>query len=144
MPEADEAITVLSAEQCWNLLSGQSLGRLATSIGGRPEIFPVNFAVQGDTVLFRSAEGTKLITTVINNEVAFEVDSYDEVGGWSVIIKGTAEILESARDVEEAEQAPLRPWIPTLKLRFVRITPSEISGPRFTFGPEPERGSTFA
>lgn len=137
-------MTVLSDDECWQLLSGESLGRLATGAGGQPEIFPVNFVVQNQTVLFRSAEGTKLITTVINNVVAFEADGHNDVGAWSVIVKGKAHVLEIAADVQEAEEAHLLPWIPTLKLRFVRIIPSEITGRRFTFGPEPDRESTFA
>ena len=137
-------MTVLSNTECWQLLSGQSLGRLATSIGGHPEIFPVNFVVQNHTVLFRSAEGTKLITTVINNLVAFESDDYDDAGGWSVIVKGKAHVLETFAEIQEAEDADLRCWIPTLKLRFVRIVPSEITGRRYTFGQEPDRESSFA
>lgn len=137
-------MTVLSDDECWQLLSDESLGRLATSIGAQPEIVPVNFVVQNRTVLFRSAEGTKLISTVINNVVAFEADGYNDAGAWSVIVKGAAHVLETAADIQEAEAAHLRPWIPTLKLRFVRIIPSEITGRRFTFGPEPDRESTFA
>ncbi len=144
MPAAGEPITVLSDDECWQLLSGESLGRLATNIGGQPEIFPVNFVVQNQTVLFRSAEGTKLITMVINNVVAFEADGHNDVDGWSVVVRGKARVLETAADIQEAEEAHLRPWVPTLKLRFVRIMPSEITGRRFTFGPEPDRESTFA
>jgi uncharacterized protein len=144
MPSGGELMTALSNTECWQLLSSRSLGRLATSIGGQPEIFPVNFVVQNHTVLFRSAEGTKLITSVINNLVAFESDDYDNAGGWSVIVKGKAHILETFVDIQEAEDADLRCWIPTLKLRFVRIVPSEITGRRYTFGPEPDRESSFA
>jgi len=144
MPSADEPIVVLSDSECWQLLSGQSLGRLATSTGGQPEIFPVNFAVQNRTVLFRSAEGTKLMTTVINNAVAFEVDGHSAVDGWSVVVKGKAHVLETAEEIQEAQKANLRPWVPTMKLRFVRITPSEITGRRFVFGPEPDREASFA
>lgn len=144
MSAAGEPITILSGDECWQLLSGESLGRLATSVGGQPEIFPVNFVVQNQTVLFRSAEGTKLITALINKVVAFEADRHDAVGGWSVVVKGEAHVLEIAADIQEAEDAHLRPWVPTLKLRFVRIMPSEITGRRFTFGPEPDRELAFA
>ena len=135
---------MVSNAECWQLLSGRSLGRLATSIGGQPEIFPVNFVVQNHTVLFRSAEGTKLITIVMNNLVAFESDDHDNACGWSVIVKGKAHILETFADIQEAEDADLRSWISTLKQRFVRIVPSEITGRRYTFGFEPDRESSFA
>ena len=54
------------------------------------------------------------------------------------------EILDIGRPigfVHAAERAQLLPWVPTEKLRFVRITPSEISGRRFQFGPEPDHGA---
>ena len=38
-------------------------------LGGQPEIFPVNFATQRPTVLFRTAEGTKLFSAVVNDQV---------------------------------------------------------------------------
>lgn len=135
-----EPVTALTDDQSWKLLSGVQLGRLVTSIGGRAEIFPVNFAVQRGTILFRSAEGTKLFGTVVNDHVLFEADDHDAVGGWSVIVRGTAEILYTAEEIEEAEQAGLHPWIATLKLRYVRITPTEVTGRRFVFGPEPDSG----
>ena len=32
-------------------------------------------------------------------------------------------------------------WTATEKLRFVRVTPTAITGRRFVFGPEPDRGT---
>ncbi|MGH3594788.1 MAG: pyridoxamine 5'-phosphate oxidase family protein, partial [Mycobacterium sp.] len=61
MTAAGEPITILSESESWQLLASQSLGRLVTSVDGQPEIFPVNFVVQNRTVLFRTAQGTKLV-----------------------------------------------------------------------------------
>ncbi len=97
---------------------------------------------QNHTVLFRTAEGTKLFSTVMNDKVLFEVDDHNVVGGWSVIIRGTARVLSSSDEIHEAERAQLLPWVATEKLRFVRITPHELSGRRFVFGPEPDHGPT--
>lgn len=134
-------VTVLSTEDSLALLSSAHLGRLVTVLDGRPEIFPVNYVVQRGTVLFRTAEGTKLFSTVMNEHVLFEADDHDAAGGWSVIVRGNAEVLFGAEDIEDAEQAGLHPWVATQKLRFVRITLTEVSGRRFRFGPEPEDGS---
>ena len=134
-------ITVLSADESWDLLNSVSLGRLVTHIGDQLEIFPVNFVTQNGTLLFRTAEGTKLFSTVMNDKVLFEVDDHTVSEGWSVIIRGTAQVLTAADDVHEAERAQLLPWVATEKLRFVRVTPSEVSGRRFQFGPEPDHGS---
>ena len=134
-------IAVLDDRQAWDLLSSVALGRLVTSFGGQLEIFPVNFAVQDGTVLFRTAEGTKLFTTVMNEKVIFEADDHTASEGWSVIVRGTARMLNSSEDIHEAEQAGLIPWVATEKLRYVRITPTEISARRFRFGSPPDHGS---
>ena len=74
---ADDPVTVLSEDESWSLLSNMSLGRIATNLGGKPEIFPVNFATQRRTVLFRTAHGTKLYSAVMGGSVAFEADYHD-------------------------------------------------------------------
>ena len=139
-------VTVLSEDECWSLLSSTSLGRLVTVLGGKPEIFPVNFVAQRRTVLFRTAQGTKLFNAVMSDWVAFEADYHDAplTYGWSVIIKGRAHLLSDNADILDAEEAPLRSWTATLKPIYVRVIASEISGRRFKFGPEPDRESTFA
>jgi uncharacterized protein len=144
MIDVGQPITVLSEDESWRLLASQALGRLVTSVGGLPEIFPVNFVVQRRTVLFRTAEGTKLFSVAANNRVAFEADEHNVAEGWSVIVKGQARVLKTSDEIAEAERAQLLPWTATLKLHYVRIVPSEITGRRFRFGPEPERESTFA
>ena len=137
---ANDPITVLDDHEAWNLLSSVALGRLVTYFGGQLEIFPVNFVAQKGTVLFRTAEGTKLFTTVMNDKVLFEADDHTVAEGWSVVIRGTAKMLSSAEDIREADQAGLMPWVATEKLRYVRVTPTEISARRFQFGAAPDQG----
>lgn len=138
-PDAPETpITELTEAESWNLLSGVSLGRLVTTVSGWTEIFPVNFVVQHHTLLFRTAEGTKLLTSVLNEHVLFEADEHDVAGGWSVVVRGTAQALSTSDEIEDARRAGLYPWIATRKLRFVRITPDTLTGRRFVFGPEPD------
>jgi nitroimidazol reductase NimA-like FMN-containing flavoprotein (pyridoxamine 5'-phosphate oxidase superfamily) len=141
MTGEQNAITVLSDDASWDLLKSVALGRLVTNVGGELEIFPVNFVTQGRTVLFRTAEGTKLFGTVMNDKVLFEVDDHNVAEGWSVVIRGTARVLTAADEIHEADRAQLLPWTATEKLRYVRITPNELSARRFVFGPEPEHGS---
>jgi hypothetical protein len=50
-------------------------------------------------------------------------------------------MLNSAEEIHAAEQAGLTPWVPTEKLRFVRVTPTEISARRFQFGSAPDHGN---
>ncbi len=98
----------------------------------------MNYVVQHKTVLFRTAEGTKLLTSVLNEHVVFEADDHNVVEGWSVVLRGTAKLLSTSEDIAEAERAGLYPWVATRKLRFVRIMPETLTGRRFVFGPEPD------
>jgi len=135
----ESAVRVLSELECWHLLDGASFGRLAVSVRNQPEIFPLNYYADDRTVLFRTSEGTKLLELTINALVAFEGDGYTDTEAWSVVVKGTARVLESQSEIFAADQLPLTPWIPTLKYVYVRIEPTEITGRRFERGPEPER-----
>jgi nitroimidazol reductase NimA-like FMN-containing flavoprotein (pyridoxamine 5'-phosphate oxidase superfamily) len=137
-----QPISILSETECWNLLSSVALGRLVTSVDGQPEIFPLNFVVQHRTVLFRTAEGTKLISAAINNRVLFEADEHGITEGWSVIVKGTAQTLRTGEEIDAAERAQLLPWTATVKQHYVRIRPLSITGRRFVFGSEPDREFT--
>jgi uncharacterized protein len=140
MSADNDAVTVLSEDECWSLLSSMSLGRLVTIMDGKPEIFPVNFATRRRTVLFRTAQGTKLYSAVMGDWVAFEADYHDPAltWGWSVIIKGRAHLLSANEEISDAEEAPLRPWTATPKPLYVRVIAMEITGRRFNFGPEPD------
>jgi nitroimidazol reductase NimA-like FMN-containing flavoprotein (pyridoxamine 5'-phosphate oxidase superfamily) len=137
--------SILDSSACWELLRGAEVGRLAVSIRNRPDIFPVNFIVDHGTVVFRTAEGTKLAAAVLGDAVAFEVDGYDPGAGvaWSVVIKGRAEEIERMQDVFEALDLPLFPWHAAPKHRFVRVVPDDVSGRQFrvveraTWGVEP-------
>ncbi|ORA59619.1 pyridoxamine 5'-phosphate oxidase [Mycolicibacterium elephantis] len=138
MAEQLEPVSILSESDCWNLLSSVSLGRLVTSVDGQPEIFPVNFVAQRRTILFRTAEGTKLVSAAINNRVLFEADGHDLTEGWSVIVKGSARILRTDEELAEAQHAQLLPWTATVKRHYVRIRPLSVTGRRFVFGAEPD------
>jgi hypothetical protein len=110
-------------------------------MGGRLEIFPVNFVTQRRTVLFRTAQGTKLYDAVMSDQVAFEADDHTAAEGWSVIIQGRAHLLSANAEILDAEEAPLLSWPATVKPHHVRVIALEISGRRFKFGPEPTRGN---
>jgi nitroimidazol reductase NimA-like FMN-containing flavoprotein (pyridoxamine 5'-phosphate oxidase superfamily) len=132
-------ISELDAEDCWQVLSANELGRIAASAGDSIDIFPVNYAVDDHAILFRTAPGTKLLELAINDRVAFEIDGHDDTTAWSVVVKGHAERVERQSEMDAAEKLGLAPWIPTLKYRWVRIHATEVSGRRFARGPEPDR-----
>lgn len=139
MSQETAPVSVLPESECWKHLSSVSLGRLVTSVDGHPSIFPVNFAVQNRSILFRTAEGTKLVSAAINSTVLFEADDHTVVDGWSVIVKGTARSLRSDEEIAEADAANLLPWTATAKTHYVRIRPLSVTGRHFAFGAEPDR-----
>ncbi len=126
----EDPVHVLSTEECWELIRAKEFGRLGFHLAEQVHIAPVNYAVDEDTLLFRTAEGSKLLAVVMNPDVAFEVDDYTEESAWSVIVRGTARKLDEDEE-HRAENVPLRPWVPTLKYNVVEIAPIEISGRRF-------------
>ena len=132
-------VEILSEDDCWELLLSANLGRLAVSVGGIPDIYPVNFVASDKRLLFRTTEGTKLLELTVNNNVAFESDGVGREQAWSVVAKGMARIRDTRAEIDAAEELPLRPLVPTLKYTWVEITPRSLSGRRFTIGPEPDR-----
>jgi nitroimidazol reductase NimA-like FMN-containing flavoprotein (pyridoxamine 5'-phosphate oxidase superfamily) len=138
MTETVAPVSILSETDSWDRLRTNAFARLALSVGDRPEIFPINYVVQRDTLLFRTSQGTKLAALTINESIALEIDGYDGVGGWSVVVKGHAHEAEWGDDYDEAGISGLRPWVATRKPVFVRITPTQITGRTFVFGPEPD------
>lgn len=136
-------MTMLSTDDCWELLKQHSLGRLAVSVAGQPEIFPVNYVAHEGHLLFRTAEGTKLVSVVANARVAFEIDGYDAASAeaWSVVLTGLAHQLRTLDEIYPAEDLPLFPWNAAPKHNIVRIAPREISGRRFTVVPDQRPGT---
>ena len=126
-------VVELDESRCWTLLRQAEVGRLAVAINERPDIFPVNFVVDHGSVVFRTAEGTKLAAAVLGRAVAFEVDGYDAGSGeaWSVVLKGRATEIQRMHDLFDAAELPLFPWHAAPKPRFVRIEPDELTGRRF-------------
>ncbi|ANI37740.1 pyridoxamine 5'-phosphate oxidase family protein [Mycolicibacterium vaccae] len=138
MSQAREPFSILPTSECWDLLAGEKIGRLVTTVDGEAHIFPVNFVVDDRTVLFRTAEGTKLSSAVTSKEVLFEADDYRQPEGWSVIVKGTARSLRDEDEIADAEGAGLVSWPTPEPTRFVRIRPGSVTGRRFVFGSAPD------
>ncbi|HEV7167749.1 MAG TPA: pyridoxamine 5'-phosphate oxidase family protein [Micrococcaceae bacterium] len=127
----------LGIHECWNLLRSVSVGRLALWHDGQPHIFPLNYAVDHGSLVFRTGAGTKLAGSVGSDLVALEADGVDAVSGvaWSVVAKGRAQEVLPAREVLETVGLLLFPWEAGRKDHFLRIVPEELTGRRFTITP---------
>ena len=132
----DEPITSMDTEECWEFLRRHEFGRLAHHLADEVHIAPVNYAVDHDpatgrrSLLFRTAEGSKLLGVVMNPDVAFEVDEIVGERATSIVLRGRARRLEEDEE-HRADNLPLRPWVATAKWNVVEVEVTEISGRRF-------------
>lgn len=135
--EQTQRMTVLeqlSEPECYRLLELHRLGRIAITVGERPEIFPVNYALRGRLIAFRTAPGTKLVPSPMW-PIAFEVDEFDAaIGvGWSVVVHGMAQDVTAKEHAtaQAVKGLSIRPRAPGDKTHVVAIQPLEVTGRRF-------------
>jgi nitroimidazol reductase NimA-like FMN-containing flavoprotein (pyridoxamine 5'-phosphate oxidase superfamily) len=124
----------ISVAECWQLVATQPVGRVAVIVGHYPQVFPVNYAVEGKTILYRTGTGAKLYS-IHRSNVTFEVDQIDVVQrtGWSVMVMGVAEELKAERNrsaISHADLGGARPWAPGTRDHFIRIVADQITGRR--------------
>jgi nitroimidazol reductase NimA-like FMN-containing flavoprotein (pyridoxamine 5'-phosphate oxidase superfamily) len=131
------AIEILPADVCLRFLQQGSLGRLAFAIAGQPEIFPVNYSMDGDVIMLRTAPGTKL-RHAPHRRVAFEIDGVDADAGvaWSVVVKGLLEDITTRSDPFSIarREVQVNTLAPGERRHSLAIYPAEISGRRFPIG----------
>jgi uncharacterized protein len=122
----------LSPVECWKLLAQSAVGRVGVLVDSAPEIYPVNFVVDDDTIVFRTDPGSKLRGFGRSPSVCFEADGFDieALSGWSVLVKGRAVELQGADELRRAADLPLRFWAIGDKAHWIRIKPSEVTGRR--------------
>ena len=128
----DNGLEILSPAQCRDLLGRAAVGRVAVTVAALPAIFPVNFALLDDQIVFLTGEGTKLQAALERAVVAFQIDHFDEAtaSGWSVMAIGVAEEITDAAEVRAAEAMGLRPFATGDRSHFVKIRPEFLSGRR--------------
>jgi len=66
----------LDRGECLRLLGSVSIGRIIFTEHALPAAEPVNFALLGDAVVFRTAAGSRLAAAARNAVVAFEADEF--------------------------------------------------------------------
>jgi uncharacterized protein len=127
----------LTKSECFGLLAGEQLGRVAVVDDRGPMVFPVNFVLDRHMVVLRTDAGTKLDAAVRGSRVAFEVDGADAAAqtGWSVVVRGEAvEVIDPA-ELARMRKLPLAPWAPGAKAHYVRILPATLTGRRISAAP---------
>lgn len=127
----DEGIALLAR-------GGQHVGRLVVTMGGEPVIFLLNFAIDGDAIVFRTQTGTKL-TGITRSLATFEVDDIDASGqGWAVAFEGLAqEVLDADPESmrERLAAIELETWPGGDRPHVVRIRPYRVHGTAWSVVP---------
>lgn len=120
---------VLSAAECWRLVATAHIGRIAVVAQDGPVVYPVNIAVDGESVVFRTDPGSKLAAISTDPRVAIEVDAIDLEArdGWSVVLAGRLEEL-GGQELLDAQQLPLELWTIGDKARWFRLRPTRVTG----------------
>ena len=122
----------IEVKDCLQLLATKDVGRIGFVLGGAPEILPVNYVLDGEAVVFATAEGSKLLG-LARGPVVFEVDDTDAAShtGWSVVVHGMADevtAFDSTTVQGRVRALPIEPWSAGDKPHLVRISPTSISG----------------
>ena len=132
----ERTLRTLSPAECFDLLEPGGVGRVGFASADGIMILPVNFAVTGATIIFRTAPDT-LLALHADAHVSFEVDRIEEAlpGGWSVLVQGHAHTVTNEREVKHLEDGTrLDPWAGGARDVYVRIAPTRISGRRIQPG----------
>jgi uncharacterized protein len=131
---------IMDTEECLEHLRRSPVGRLGFIDHGEAVILPVNYALDGRSIVFRTGPGSKLSAAVMNNAVCLEIDGWIDLDhtGWSVLAKGMATMIEGEQELERLDALPVHPWSsPELRQEWVRIVIEELSGRRIVHRPVP-------
>lgn len=129
-------IEIIDRKTCIDLLAKDSVGRIAINEGDVPLVLPVNYGIDGERVIIRTAAGSKL--DAVHRAVCFEIDRVDrwDHTGWSVVVRGRLEEVDPA-DRERWDRLSIlpRPWAEGVKDHVLWIEPTVISGRRINRRP---------
>ncbi|HEX8802745.1 MAG TPA: pyridoxamine 5'-phosphate oxidase family protein [Acidimicrobiales bacterium] len=126
-------LEVLDIDTCLELLASEEVGRLAIGTGGAPLVVPVNYALDGETIVFRTDPGAKL-DWAGRGGATFEIDGLDRDSrtGWSVVVSGRLEEVTryDAATLERVSRLAVEPWAGGDKQHWLRLIPGSITGRR--------------
>jgi len=135
MTQGGGTLEEIGRDECLRLLATQRLGRLGVIVDGVPLVLPMQFALDGETIVLRTNDGAKTLHAPLSS-VSFEVDGVDwDAGhGWSVLVKGFGADISTSIDErsEVLRSLNVRTWAPAPGDRWLEIVPREITGRRIS------------
>ncbi|GAA3276065.1 pyridoxamine 5'-phosphate oxidase family protein [Paenarthrobacter aurescens] len=134
---AHQEVPALSFDACWDLLAGETIGRIGLIVDDHPEIFPVNYVLFHRTLVFRSSPGRKLWGAQASRPAVLEIDGYDPGSSeaWSVVARGDTELITDPEETAQVDALGLEPWQPGPKENYIRLSPRALTGRRFKVNP---------
>jgi uncharacterized protein len=133
LPTDHAGLETLSFDECLVLLRSVPVGRIGFAADGEVMVLPVNHALDGQDIVFRSAPGSKLTAAEEQELVTFEADDYDPRTrtGWSVLVTGQATVVYDEAEAERLGRLGLEPWVTAVEHPFwIRIRPTSVTGRR--------------
>lgn len=122
----------LTQQEIWDLLKDIRFARLGTSgEDGYPHITPINIVTDGERIFFRTAQGSKLLHLTLDTKVTLQADRIEGKEAFSINVFCQAQQLVDTQDITYVESLHLDPWLDTLKLEVVALTPAAMTGRRF-------------
>lgn len=121
----------LTRQQCRELVAPGGVGRFLFDEPGRgPVAVPVNFATDGDDVVFRIDASSQLAAAIGHASVSFDVDHLDEAmsEGWSVLLTGTARLITDPVELTRVQKLGVEPWAGGDRDAYVRLAPTQVTG----------------
>lgn len=142
-------IKQLSVEETLEFLATKDFGRLAITLDGKPDIFPINFAVHANSVddvvaYIRTSPGNKLFATAAGSYLAVETDHIEGNTATSAVIYGTGRRVEHPNELRLVDSLDLEAWVAIRKPEVIAIDIDHISGRQFVLGPSPDITMTEA
>jgi uncharacterized protein len=137
MLQTEDGARTLDRQECLSLLPTVPIGRLVFTVRALPAVIPVNFALDGNEIVVRTARGSSLAAAVRGAVVAFEVDEYDAqtCTGWSVTVTGRAREEDDPVQLERLARLPLVPWAGGQREHFILVPVELVTGRRVGGGP---------
>lgn len=120
----------LTAPECWEKLGARGVGRIALPVQPGPAVFPVNYTVDAETIVYRTAPQGAAAPEP-GTAVSFQADRIDDhlSNGWSVLITGTAEHLDDPETIQRlTEEHASEPWAGGGRPLWIRVRPDRITG----------------
>lgn len=106
------------------------IARVAIIVGGRPEVIPVNYAIDVGHLVMRTDGGLLARRAEARAPVAIEIDDVNVAWreGWSVVIHSTLEAVTDPEECARLAALPLHPWAGGDRDHFVRVALTDITG----------------